>query len=802
MPAAIIATQLQTPDTTRAYTINVGPGADITSSVAIDSLEFEDQGTSAQGTTSFRINGKLVNFPQVADQALVSIYDHVSGSQAYRGFIDSRHPARQPLWDQIEVTSSDHTSLLDNVIPFENRPAGEGDAARIGYLWGKYAGSYLQGSMAFVTSVNTNLPAQIFASVSLRQALDLIAAQASTSAVWYLDSTGRLHYFTSETNNAPYNVTSDTAGGGEIAPLDLEIDYDSKNYASAVYVRGKTDAGSGWVYSAAAGLAHNGLQRTTFLDAPDCTTATMRNALGNMYLGRLGNAVNRGSFSTISPNDGWRAGQNVTVRSTHLGNINQAFRIARVRTKVLGLASKRNYDIEFGGARAGTSGGSGSPVVGTALVGDILDDNGNLLLGSGSDAATSGLGPAMRRYITSGVYNGDFALTPPLADAQIVNSYNPLPYWSIVNGSGTAHTPTSIVSSASGSGRAIQIDMAAGAAGDFIYLEQTVPVNGSAGQSFDYIAALTLTTGPTVSNAGVRVNLSHQDANGIGVGVNHSKTVLTTTMGANTTYEIRSADPQVDLTAGTPARAAIVVIQILYLRNTAADATTETIYLNEVRLLTGPTQLLIRENTQPTVYNAGKITYDNGILSLAADVGINIVPAGTIFAYGAAAAPAGFLLCDGTSVLRATYPNLFAAIGTTYGTVDGTHFNVPNLVDKLVIGGTPGVGAGTASPAAALTQHGVHTHTGPSHTHPLSAAGAALIDVGSVIMAKIHAVSTWTSTVLRTPAPAAGANTTDSGGADLTGATDAGGTGVTGNESAGLTHAIFKNALVSYIIKI
>lgn len=53
-------------------------------------------------------------------------------------------------------------------------------------------------------------------------------------------------------------------------------------------------------------------------------------------------------------------------------------------------------------------------------------------------------------------------------------------------------------------------------------------------------------------------------------------------------------------------------------------------------------------------------------------------PTGSILAFAGSAAPTGYLLCDGSSVLRATYANLFAIIGTTYGTVDGTHFNLPN----------------------------------------------------------------------------------------------------------------------------
>ena len=56
-----------------------------------------------------------------------------------------------------------------------------------------------------------------------------------------------------------------------------------------------------------------------------------------------------------------------------------------------------------------------------------------------------------------------------------------------------------------------------------------------------------------------------------------------------------------------------------------------------------------------------------------------IIPKGTILPYGGSAAPTGFLLCNGAAVSRTTYADLFAVIGTTYGSGDGsTTFNLPN----------------------------------------------------------------------------------------------------------------------------
>lgn len=46
---------------------------------------------------------------------------------------------------------------------------------------------------------------------------------------------------------------------------------------------------------------------------------------------------------------------------------------------------------------------------------------------------------------------------------------------------------------------------------------------------------------------------------------------------------------------------------------------------------------------------------------------------------------ARWLLCDGSSLLRTGYAELFSVIGTTYGAVDGTHFSLPDLRGRVAV---------------------------------------------------------------------------------------------------------------------
>lgn len=62
-------------------------------------------------------------------------------------------------------------------------------------------------------------------------------------------------------------------------------------------------------------------------------------------------------------------------------------------------------------------------------------------------------------------------------------------------------------------------------------------------------------------------------------------------------------------------------------------------------------------------------------------------PVGSIIAYAGLTAPDGYLMCDGSAVSRDDYAELFAVIGTTYGSGDGsTTFNLPNTQGRTLVG--------------------------------------------------------------------------------------------------------------------
>jgi len=113
------------------------------------------------------------------------------------------------------------------------------------------------------------------------------------------------------------------------------------------------------------------------------------------------------------------------------------------------------------------------------------------------------------------------------------------------------------------------------------------------------------------------------------------------------------------------------------------------------------------------------------------DVG-QLADAGDIKITARSAAPAGWLICDGSSLLRSAYPALFDAIGTTYGSVDGTHFNLPDARGRVAVGRDAtqtefdalGEKAGAKTHTLSATEMPSHTHkTGISTTLAFGTAG-------------------------------------------------------------------------------
>ena len=84
---------------------------------------------------------------------------------------------------------------------------------------------------------------------------------------------------------------------------------------------------------------------------------------------------------------------------------------------------------------------------------------------------------------------------------------------------------------------------------------------------------------------------------------------------------------------------------------------------------------------------ADKTEVENRVKTLEEKIAERGVPVGSIDWFAMTAPPAGYLKCDGSVVGRETYPDLFAAIGTTFGEGDGeATFMLPDLIGRFAEG--------------------------------------------------------------------------------------------------------------------
>ena len=102
---------------------------------------------------------------------------------------------------------------------------------------------------------------------------------------------------------------------------------------------------------------------------------------------------------------------------------------------------------------------------------------------------------------------------------------------------------------------------------------------------------------------------------------------------------------------------------------------------------------------------------------------LEVEPIGTIYAFAGNNIPSGYLPCNGGAISRTTYADLFAVIGTTYGSGDGsTTFNLPNLENNSFMEFSSSVGTAKSAGLPNITGEAGNPTT--EGTPAISSSGA------------------------------------------------------------------------------
>ena len=136
-------------------------------------------------------------------------------------------------------------------------------------------------------------------------------------------------------------------------------------------------------------------------------------------------------------------------------------------------------------------------------------------------------------------------------------------------------------------------------------------------------------------------------------------------------------------------------------------------------LVSASPELLVVSATAPT--NTNVIWADTTV----AGTVNSFIPSGAMMPFAGATSPTGWLLCYGQTLVRASYPDLFAVVGTTYNTGGeaGTDFRLPDLRGRT-IAGQDNMGGTAASrlTSTVLTASNTLGATGGTQTHTLTEA--------------------------------------------------------------------------------
>ena len=620
-PAVIYGTGLVSTET-YPYSITIDSTEVAPGFAELDTIEFDETGDDDPGYCRMRLWDPSTSLT-IREQSVVRVHDNTLGAQVFLGNVIRRRAIAEAVGRYIEVEAVSASAMLDELlVPNEVRPP-ESDRARVLYLWGKFAKYPLNPEASLVQQTNASVVADAMTGMTLRSALTQTAGLAGTNTRYYIDALGRLVWRSGNgASSAPFNINVAIApGGGNIAPEALSVTRDGV-IKNRLYVRAATVEASGW-YQDDGSVATYG-PREDYVDAPTTTTTASARTIAQLQLGKTAAPNIRAEFTALDPDSGWRADQNVTVTSAADDLAAEVLRIVKVTTTFWRGDGKRRYRISAGktGARLSGIPSAQPPVVpvGAGLItGTITGDDGTTVVSTATDTQSGGLGPTLRRFITSGVYNGDFAAAPQITNSAITAD-NPLPFWSIANASGNKFTAISQTDSLAASGRSISMTLRGGTtddpgtAGDEGYLYQLIPVNGSQGQSFAYRPGATVKTGASVNGIEVFAYAVFYRANGTtSTGTATVSSATTTSIGANT---LRELYPLPNTTGIVPTDAYWMMLRVGLRRAAAATTDTVTVTLHETRLIVGGVRMPLADDSAPTTYAPANVYQSNGIFWL------------------------------------------------------------------------------------------------------------------------------------------------------------------------------------------
>lgn len=219
-------------EATANYTYEVSiAGLDRTGDILNATISIDDNVNDVANTLSLKmIDRSGQGVPQTDDEITVQLAD-TTGTRIFGGVIVKESRKTKGIGAvEISIQAVDYTRLLDQVLVHKSYEDMT-DKAIIEDIVATYcAGS---GITTTNVAVGATINQIVFNYVQVSQAIKKLAK--ITNRYWYIDYNKDIHYFTANSEVAPFNIT-DTSSDY----FDLRISKDSTQLKNRIYVRGGT----------------------------------------------------------------------------------------------------------------------------------------------------------------------------------------------------------------------------------------------------------------------------------------------------------------------------------------------------------------------------------------------------------------------------------------------------------------------------------------------------------------------------------------------------------------------------------
>lgn len=298
-----------------------------------------------------------------------------------------------------ELACQDYSTLLaDDYVPAGGsgiRSTSESDKARITWLFSTFGTRGISIGASVVQLRATMPAAQDFTGLSLHQALTLIAS--ITGGSFFVDYDKVLHYFSSEVNAAPFNLSDAPNGSTTFGYENFSEASDTVEFVNEVHVIGTGVSTTRYLGGSPPAA---GTRRAVVVNDSQIADLASAQARGDAVLASYGTTKKPSHLRTYKP--GLRAGMTVQVTHAGWGISAVTYRIAGMQA-VPGTKDRIAYDIDFGSGpvdlssivsgQAGSIAGAASIAAGAAqgvsAIADLSIGGANLIPNSSFEDGSS-----------------------------------------------------------------------------------------------------------------------------------------------------------------------------------------------------------------------------------------------------------------------------------------------------------------------------------------------------------------------------------------------------------------------------